>query len=145
MMEDVGEEVEDGSIPDLTHVDTSLSRENMIIIDNQIQMPVIETSQHTATENKVRLKTGQRFRGAKEKLLNTCANHCNDIKTTLNGTCCLDTDQSKGTHGKQIVGSYIFQINFDIIVLQYTKGDMNIKLDVLLKAWMIIGVHPQKN
>ena len=143
MMEDVGEEVEDGSIPDLTHVDTTLSRENMIIIDNQIQMPVIETSQHTATEDKIKLKTGQRFRGAKEKLQNTCANHCNDIKTTLNGTCCLDTDQSKGTHGKQIVRSYIFQIK--TFVLQYTKGDMNIKLDVLLKERMIIGLHPQKN
>ena len=116
MMEDVGEEVEDGSIPDLTHVDTALSSQNMIVTDSQIQMPVIETLQHTANKDRVKLKTGQRFRGAKEKLLNTCANHCNDIKTTLNGTCCLDTDQSKGTHGKQIVGSYTFQIHFDIIM-----------------------------
>ena len=112
MMEDVGEEVEDGSIPDLTHVDTTLSRENMIIIDNQIQMPVIETSQHTATEDKIKLKTGQRFRGAKEKLVNTCAHHYSDIKKGLNGTSCLETDQSKGTHGKQIVRVYTFQIKF---------------------------------
>ena len=145
MMEDVGDEVEDGSIPDLTHVDTTLSCENMIMTDSQIQMPVIETSQHTTNRDKIKLKTGQRFRGAKEKLQNTCANHCNDIKTTLNGTCCLDIDRSKGTYGKQIVGSYIFQINFDIIVSYYTKGGMNIKLDVLLKAWMIVGFHPQKH
>ena len=144
MMEDVGEEVEDGSIPDLTHVDTTLSSQNMIMTDSQIQMTVIETLQHTASKDRIKLKTGQRFWGAKEKLLNTCANHCNDIKTTLNGTCCLDTDQSKGTHGKRIVGSYISQINFDII-LKYTKGDINIKLDVLLKAWMIVGFHPQKH
>ena len=117
MMEDVGEEVEDGSIPDLTHVDTTLSSQNMIMTGIQIQMPVIETLQHTANKDRIKLKTGQRFWGAKEKLLNTCANHCNDIKTTLNGTCCLDTDQSKRTYGKKIVGSYIFQINFDIIYL----------------------------
>ena len=117
MMEDVGEEVEDGSIPDLTHVDTTLSSQNMIMTGIQIQMPVIETLQHTANKDRIKLKTGQRFWGAKEKLLNTCANHCNDIKTTLNGTCCLDTDQSKGTHGKQIVGSCTFQIHFDIILM----------------------------
>ena len=112
MMEDVGEEVEDGSIPDLTHVDTALSCENIIMTDSQIQMPVIEASQHKATENKVRLKTGQRFRGAKEKLVNTCAHHYSDIKKGLNGTSCLETDQSKGTNGKPIVRSYIFQIKF---------------------------------
>ena len=149
MMEDVGEEIEDGSLPDLTHVDTTLSCKNMIMTDTQIQMPVIETAQHKETKDNIKLKTGQRFRGAKEKLLNKYENNCNDIKTALNGTWCLDTDKSKGTHGKQIVGSYIFQINFDIkpcIVLQYTKGGMNTsKLDVLLKAWMIIGLHPQKN
>ena len=98
MMEDVGEEVEDGSIPDLTHVDTTLSRENIIMTDSQIQLPVIETSQHKATEDKVRLGADQGFRGTKERLLSTCANHCNDIKAALNGTCCLDTNQSKGTH-----------------------------------------------
>ena len=114
MMEDVGDEVEDGSIPDLTQVDNFLSRENMIMTDSQIQMPVIDTSQSKATEDEVWLGTGQVFQGTKEKLLSTCANHCNDMKTALNGSCCLDTNQSKGTHTKQIVSSYIFQINLNI-------------------------------
>ena len=80
MMEDVGEEVEDGSIPDLTDVDTILSRENMIMTDSQKQMPVMEMSHHKAIEDKVRLGTGQRFRRGQENFFNTCANHCNDIK-----------------------------------------------------------------
>jgi hypothetical protein len=91
-MEPCNDEVEDGSIPDLTEVDirhANGSKENKI--------SKLTRHLHNLQKNEEQECTSDRKNeGPKQKLQNTCEKLCSDIKTALNTASCFDNNQNKG-------------------------------------------------
>ena len=95
-MEAQKDELDEGSIPDLTEVCLApdpggIRKENYI-------MKNMKRSSSSEEDVEQECVTGKKFKETREKMQDTCGKICSDIKTALNASYCFDHDQEKGIY-----------------------------------------------
>ena len=100
-MEAASDEAEDGSIPDLTEVDSmkichraTPGTKN----SNPTNAKEIKNSKNTEDHDKFANTKETKYKEAKEKIEGSCGKLCKDIKTAFNNTHCLDTNIEEGIY-----------------------------------------------
>lgn len=93
-MEASNDEVEDGSIPDLTEVDITHHNGNK---ETKVSKLTKQKHSHSLKKgDEQELTSHEKIEGPKQKFQNTCGKICCDIKTALNTAHCFDNNQQKG-------------------------------------------------